>query len=170
MQRSGGWAVLAGGLAGGSLDILFAILFAAYNGVPAMRLLQSVASGLLGPSAYTGGVPVAALGFLLHFAMAFAWATLFLLVSRHVPLLVRHPLPSGALFGIAVFLIMRFVVLPLSAFPHPVSFKPLATTLDLLSHIFLFGIPIALAVWKISPAGLTTRSSGLASAAIPVKR
>ena len=40
---------------------------------------------------------------------------------------------------------MRLVVLPLSAFPHPVTFKPLSASLDLLSHMFLFGVPIALA-------------------------
>jgi hypothetical protein len=34
VQRSGGWAVLVGGLAGSTLDILFAISFAAYNGDP----------------------------------------------------------------------------------------------------------------------------------------
>ena len=49
---------------------------------------------------------------------------------------------------------MRLVVLPLSAFPHPVSFKPLAAGLDLLSHMFLFGLPIALAASKaIAPGG-----------------
>jgi len=44
---------------------------------------------------------------------------------------------------------MRLLVLPLSAYPHPVTFKPLATALDLLSHMFLFGAPIAMIV---SPA------------------
>jgi uncharacterized membrane protein YagU involved in acid resistance len=151
MQRLGWWAVLVGGLVGGALDILFAISFAAYNGIPAMRLLQSVASGLLGRDAYSGGVPIAALGLLLHFAMAVAFAGAFVLASRRLPLLVRRPYLFGGLFGVGVFLFMRFVVLPWSAFPHPVSFKPLATTLDLLSHVFLFGIPIALAARAASP-------------------
>jgi len=151
MQRSGWWAVLVGGLVGGALDILFAISFAAYNGIPAMRLLQSVASGLLGSDAYSGGTPTAALGLTLHFAMAIAFAGAFVLASRRLPLLVRRPYLFGGLFGVGVFLFMRFVVLPWSAFPHPVSFKPLATTLDLLSHVFLFGIPIALAARAASP-------------------
>ena len=43
---------------------------------------------------------------------------------------------------------MRLVVLPLSAFPRPVTFKPLATVLDLLSHMLLFGFPIAWAASK----------------------
>jgi len=151
IQRSGWWAVLVGGLVGGALDILFAISFAAYNGIPAMRLLQSVASGLLGSDAYSGGTPTAALGLTLHFAMAIAFAGAFVLASRRLPLLVRRPYLFGGLFGVGVFLFMRFVVLPWSAFPHPVSFRPLATTLDLLSHVFLFGIPIALAARAASP-------------------
>jgi len=155
IQRSGLWAVLVGGVVGGALDILFAISFAAYNGVSALRLLQSVASGLLGRDAYTGGVPIAALGLFLHFAMAIAFAGAFVLASRRLTLLVRHPLVFGGLFGVGVFLFMRFVVLPWSAFPHPVSFRPLATTLDLLSHVFLFGIPIALAARAASPVRQT---------------
>ena len=144
-QRSGLWAVAVGGAIAGALDILFAISFAASRGTPPTGLLQAVASGLLGKEAYAGGVPVAALGLALHFAMSFLWASIFLLASRHIRLLVERPLLSGILFGIVVFLTMRLVVLPLSAFPHPMSFKPLATTLDLLSHMFLFGVPIALA-------------------------
>lgn len=54
----------------------------------------------------------------------------------------------GAIFGVCVFLFMRLVVLPLSAFPYPVTFRPLATALDGLSHMFLFGLPIALAARK----------------------
>ena len=163
MQRSGWWALLVGGLVGGTLDILFAISFAAYNGIPALRLLQSVASGLLGRDAYTGGGPSAALGLLLHFAMAIAFAGAFVLASRRLPLLVRRPVIFGGLFGVGVFLFMRLVVLPLSAFPHPASFRPLATTLDLLSHVFLFGIPIALAARAASPMRIPT--NGPASAA-----
>jgi uncharacterized membrane protein YagU involved in acid resistance len=62
--------------------------------------------------------------------------------------MAARPLLAGVLFGVLVFFAMRLVVLPLSAFPHPVSFKPLAAGLDLLSHMFLFGLPIALAAAK----------------------
>jgi uncharacterized membrane protein YagU involved in acid resistance len=75
--------------------------------------------------------------------MSFVWASLFLMASRQFRMLVERPLLSGVLFGIVVFLTMRLVVLPLSAFPFPMSFRPLATVLDLLSHMFLFGVPIA---------------------------
>jgi uncharacterized membrane protein YagU involved in acid resistance len=136
-------AVLLGGSIAGALDIAFAISFAAYSGVAPVRLLQTVASGLLGMEAFSGGIPVAALGLALHFGMSFLWAILFLVLASLMPALVRYPVASGIAFGIMVFLAMRLLVLPLSAFPYPVSFKPLATILDLLSHAFLFGVPIA---------------------------
>ena len=143
MNTSYALAVLIGGSIAGALDIAFAISFAAYSGLAPMRLLQTVASGLLGMEAFSGGVPVAALGLALHFGMSFLWAGLFLVFASLVPSLVRYPIVSGIAFGIAVFLAMRLLVLPLSAFPYPVTFKPLATTLDLLSHALLFGVPIA---------------------------
>jgi uncharacterized membrane protein YagU involved in acid resistance len=141
-------AVLLGGSIAGALDIIFAISFAAYNGATPVRLLQTVASGLLGTAAFTGGVPVAALGLLLHFGMSILWAAAFLLLVKMVPALALHPVTSGIAFGACVFFVMRLIVLPLSAFPYPVSFKPLATVLDLLSHMVLFGVPIAWAIQK----------------------
>jgi uncharacterized membrane protein YagU involved in acid resistance len=141
-------AVLTGGLIGGTLDILFAISFAAYRGMAPVRLLQTVASGLFGNAAFEGGLAMAAGGLLLHFVLALLWAGVLLTLARLRPAIVGNPYVCGCLFGIAVFLAMRLVVLPLSAFPFPVSFKPLGTVLDLMSHMFLFGIPIAVAVRK----------------------
>jgi len=80
--------------------------------------------------------------------MSFGWAALFVFAASRVPRLVERPLMYGLLFGALVFFTMRLVILPLSAFPYPVSFKPLAAGLDLLSHLFFFGLPIALAAAK----------------------
>src|SRR3569833_462950 len=120
-QRSSLWAVLVGGTIAGALDILFAISFAATSGVDAVRVLQTVASGGLGSAAFSGGTAAAALGLAFHFGLSYLWAMLFLAVAARLPVLVRRPLPSGMLFGIVVFLCMRLVVLPLSAFPRPVT-------------------------------------------------
>jgi uncharacterized membrane protein YagU involved in acid resistance len=141
-------AVLIGGAIAGTLDILFAITFAYSQGVPPMNLLQTVASGVLGKASYEGGAGAATLGLALHFLISLLFAAGYVLASRRVDVLTKHPVVVGAVFGIGVFLMMRLVVLPLSAFPHPVTFRPLATVLDLLSHMFFFGVPIALAARK----------------------
>lgn len=148
-------AVLVGGAIAGALDITFAISFAAYNGLTPERLLQVVASGLLGDAAFTGGAMAAATGLLCHFALSFLWMMLFLQAARRAPALTARPLLSAIGFGILVFLVMRLLVLPLSAFPRPVTFKPLSSMLDLLSHIFLFAWPIVWATRKASPALVT---------------
>jgi hypothetical protein len=69
-------SILLGGLIGGFFDITYAIVFSYIRAkVPPTRLLQSVASGLLGPAAFDGGIPTAALGLALHFFIALVAAT-----------------------------------------------------------------------------------------------
>ena len=145
MSRRLARAVLVGGSIAGLLDILFAITFAATNGRTPAWLLQTVATGLLGEAAYAGGTPTAILGLAAHFALSFLWAALFTGAAARWPRLVARPAFSGPAFGVLVFFTMRLVVLPLSAFPYPVSFSQPGATLDLLSHMFFFGLPIALA-------------------------
>jgi hypothetical protein len=145
MQHARFRATVIGGLAGGAGDILFAIAFAVIHGRTPVWLLQTVATGLLGPAAYDNGVPAALLGLVGHFAMSLLWAALFVAAASRVPQLVAKPWLSGPAYGVLVFLAMRLIVLPLSAFPYPVSFKLESAGPDLLSHMFLFGLPIALA-------------------------
>ncbi len=111
-----------------------------------MRLLQSVASGLLGAPAFNGGLPTAALGLFLHFCIAFAWAAIFYIASRSVPFLIRQAVISGIVYGLLIYAIMNLVVLPVSAFPRKVTFPPLVLATGLFVHMFFIGLPIALAV------------------------
>ena len=144
MQNARLRAILTGGLLGGAGDILFAISFAGIHGRTPVWLLQTVATGLLGQAAYDGGIPAALLGLAGHFTMSFLWATLFVALASRFPRLVSKPVLWGPVYGVLVFLAMRLVVLPASAFPYPVTFKLESAGPDLLSHMFLFGLPIAL--------------------------
>jgi uncharacterized membrane protein YagU involved in acid resistance len=152
-------AVLLGGSGGGALDILFAISFAGFYGVGPVRVLQTVGSGLLGDAAFAGGAPAAITGFVCHFLLSWLWAALFVAAALRYPVLVRRPLVTAIVFGIVVFLVMRLVVLPLSAYPRPVRFPPLATALDLLSHMFLFAWPIAWAASRMVAARAAARGT-----------
>lgn len=142
-------AILLGGLIGGALDLLFAVSFAAANGAAPDLVFHTIASGLLGKAALSGGGAMSALGIACHFGLSLTWAALFAAVAWRFPSVVRWPLVAGVVFGVVVFLSMRLVVLPLSAYPRPVTFRPLATVLDLLSHMLLFGTPIALAISRV---------------------
>lgn len=135
-----------GGSVAGALDITYAIAFwAVRSGVPATRVLQSVASGLLGAAATRGGLPATALGLGLHFFIAFSFAAFFYLVSRRVPILIRHAVVSGIVYGVGIFALMNLVVVPLSAFPRKLTFPPAVLITGLLIHMFGIGLPIALA-------------------------
>jgi hypothetical protein len=135
--------VIAGaGLLVGTLDILDAIIFYGLRGVPATYILQGIAFGLIGRTSYTLGMRSAMLGLLLHCLIATAWATIYLLASRRLPL-SRHPWLSGTLYGILVYIIMNYIVLPLS---H-IGLRPLPPLVPLVNGvgalIVCIGLPLA---------------------------
>ena len=145
-----GRAILWGGLLAGVGDIVFAFVVSWLRGVGPVRVLQSVASGLLGRAAAEGGLATAALGALLHFLIAFAWAAAYWLASRRLKVLARHPVVCGLLYGVVVYFFMYFVVLPLSAIYFPLTRTASSILLNAAGHMLLVGLPIALATSKFS--------------------
>jgi hypothetical protein len=143
-------AILWGGLLAGVGDITFAFVVSGLRGVGPVRVLQSVAGGLLGAAARDGGLATAALGALLHFLIAFVWAAVYWLASRRLTVLVRRPVVCGLLYGAAVYAFMYLVVLPLSAAYFKPSFAPSAVLLNAAGHMLLVGLPIALAARRHS--------------------
>ena len=144
-------AVLAGGLVAGILDISDAIVTWGLRGVPAGRILQSVASGLLGRASYDGGFATMALGTFLHFFIATSAALTYVAASTKLPVLTRRAVPCGLAFGVAVYLFMSYLVLPLSAFPgRNNAFAWSAFLHGIIGHAFLVGLPIALLCRKLT--------------------
>jgi hypothetical protein len=137
-------AVLFGTLTVGTLDLLDALVFFGLRGVAPLRIPQSIASGLLGRAAFEGGLPTAVLGVLLHFIIALVIVSLYYLASRRWPVLARRPLLYGPLYGIVVYVVMTFVVVPLSAAPMKPPTLPLVVANGLLIHILGIGLPSAL--------------------------
>jgi len=104
-----------GGLIAGTLDICAAFLTAWLRaGIGPVRILQFIASGVLGPASFEGGAKTAILGLALHFLIATIWTIVFYLASRKWLSLIERPVMFGLLYGIAVYTFMNFVVLPLS--------------------------------------------------------
>ncbi len=142
-------AILIGGAIAGTCDILYAFIYSwLTRGILPVRILKSVASGLLGKAAFEGGWPAAALGLVLHFFIAFAFALIFYFAAQKFPVLVSHAVWSGLIYGFLIFWVMRLVVVPLSAAPFTLSNNPL----ELFFHMFMVGLPIALAVKWAVPA------------------
>ena len=134
-------AILLGGLVVGSLDLLDAIVFFGFRGVAPIRIPQSIAAGLLGRAAFQRGFASAALGIALHFSIATSIVTCCYLISRVLPVLVRRPAITGPLYGVAVYCVMNFVVIPLSNAGGRFTFVLPVVANGLLIHIFGVGLP-----------------------------
>ena len=146
--RSVGHPIVIAGVVVGIVDIAaaFAVRYS-FGGVSPVRVLQGIASGMMGPAAFSGGPGTAALGMLLHFVIAFAVAGAYYAVSRKWRFLLHHPAVAGALYGIAVHAVMNLIVLPLSRFPSGPRTPPLSFTLTMvLVHVFCVGLPISFIV------------------------
>jgi hypothetical protein len=137
------------GLIAGVLDIAYVIVFYGLKGVPATRILQGVAAGLIGrDAAMSGGLATAGLGLAIHFAIAWVVAAVFVLLSRTVRWLSDYPFISGPIYGIGVWLVMNLAILPLTAVP-PKSFPPSNWIPVFVAHVLCVGLPIALVVrWR----------------------
>lgn len=136
--------VLLAGLVADTLDILGAIISSAFHQVSLVRVLQSVASGLLGRAAYDGGSTTAALGLLLHYAIMQVIAALYVMATLMLQKLNQQVWLYGTLYGVVVYFFMKAVVLPLSAFPGKPSYALSALMIGMLVHISCVGLPIAL--------------------------
>jgi hypothetical protein len=138
--------IVYGGLCVGILDGLAATINAGLKGVSPDKVFQYIASGLIGREAsFGGGAATIVLGILLHFVIAFGVVTVFLLLSRSFPVLLRRAVISGMVYGIAVYFAMAYVIVPLSAISQgPFSFSGMIT--GIVIHMFCVGLPTALIV------------------------
>jgi len=142
-------AILWGGLIAGVLDATDGVIAYGIQGLNPIQVLQYIASGMLGKSAFTGGLAAAAVGALLHFFIAFVVATVYVLASRQINALKTQPVPIGLLFGAAVYLVMTYLVLPHSAVaPSPFSLPMFLN--GIIGHALFVGLPIALATRRVA--------------------
>jgi uncharacterized membrane protein YagU involved in acid resistance len=139
----------------GVLDGLDAITFFGLRfGVRPVGIFKGIAGGLLGrDTALAGGLGTALLGVVLHFTIATTIVTVFYLASRRFSFLTRRPFVWGPLYGIAVYLTMHLVVLPLSALHGTGLPHALPVLLNgVLIHIIGVGTPSALFARAATPS------------------
>lgn len=133
-------SILVGGLIAGTIDLILAyITFGA-------RMPYGIAGGLLGRSAFQDGAPAYMLGIVIHFFIALSVAAVYYAASRKLEFLKQYPFICGLFYGIAIFLVMNLIVLPLSAIHAKGPFVMSAFDQGLLVHMFLIGLPIAYSV------------------------
>lgn len=133
-------AIAVGGLIAGTIDLGQALfLFGA-------KIPLAIAAGLLGPQAFRGGAGTYCLGVLLHFFIALSAAAIYFAASRKLQFLTEYPLICGLFFGSAVELVMRLIVLPLSALHASGPYEHRDLVQGLVVHMVTVGLPISFSV------------------------
>lgn len=137
--------LLLGGVTAAFLDLAFAsIYWTTLHGSTTTKVLQSIASWVLGAGAFAGGVRTAALGAVLYAYLMCMLMALYHAAAGRFSMLLRRPLACGAIYGMGMYLlIFKWVV------PHftaaPVQAPPPDWTLACLTaYALLVGIPCAL--------------------------
>ncbi|MGQ0660173.1 hypothetical protein [Sphingosinicella sp.] len=134
--------ILVATLVAGTLDILAATILSLIFGRGPAAMLRFVASGPF-PAASEWGAAGAALGLAVHFAIMAVMVAIYVAAAGGIAALREKPLLWGTLYGLATYVVMNLVVVPLrfeGAFPP----SPRGTITQLFCHIVLVGLPIAL--------------------------
>ena len=115
---------------------------------PFISVLQYMASGATGVSAFEGGTGTALLGVFFHLIVSFVVAAVFVLSANQVPFLRRNVIAGSLLYGIGVYIVMSFIVLPLSAAP-PLPAPTVPYIIEaILEHALVVGLPLGLLVQR----------------------
>jgi hypothetical protein len=136
--------ILVGGGIAGFLDMTSAyISFGRYMPI-------GIAGGLVGAAGRHVSVGQYILGLSIHYFIAFSAAAVYCLASKKLEFLRDHFIVCGLFYGIAVFLVMQMVVLPLSAYHAMGPYQYRGLVQGLLAHMFLIGLPISTSLRKLS--------------------
>ena len=132
--------VTAGLIGGVTIDAFLIALRTGIEHQPVLSLWTYIASAALGTNAFS--MPAAPLlGFLMHFAISAGWGAGYAYLLPQTPQLLRHPLISGSVYGLIVYIMMQLLLLA-NGMAQPINQLTLA--IGLIAHIVFFGIPVAL--------------------------
>lgn len=133
------WLIIFGGPVVLILFLVhYFVLYRLLNDYPVISVMEDTATRFL------GGAGTPALGFVIHLVIAWLIAAAFYLTVANLALL-RSNLPlGGLLYGIVLFFVMTFVVLPPGTAPSPDSTQPLFIVEGVLSTVIFIGMPLAM--------------------------
>jgi hypothetical protein len=137
---------MVAGPAAAVAEMVIVLPIQARLGASPERVFQSIAYGAIGKAALHGGLQSAALGVFFHLLISVVAAGLYAAVAVRRPILLNHPVLGGILYGAACYVVMTFVVIPLSAIGFQLSKSPVLLAMSIGVHLFAFGLPLALAV------------------------
>ncbi|MBA3647100.1 MAG: DUF1440 domain-containing protein [Chitinophagales bacterium] len=141
--------ILTSGFLAGTLDLTTALVVYSVmlQKVTATRLLQSIASGVFGKTAYDGGSEMVIFGIVLHFMIAFSFAIFYFFIYPHIPFLKKQKIISGLLYGLFAWIIMNLIILPL-VFSHLSVMTPNSIVIGATILMIMIGLPISIVTSK----------------------
>jgi predicted PurR-regulated permease PerM len=81
-----------------------------------------------------------------------AHAAVFCMVALRLAWLLNKPLLSGLIYGVMIFLVMNYVIVPLSAIGRAPQFSALLLVLN-LAAMLLFGVIISMSAHRMMGPG-----------------
>lgn len=136
--------ILVAGLIVGAMDALAAITHAyLLRGTPPAAVWRYVASAVFGKSAGAGGPEMVLWGLLFHLTVATLWTALFFVAYPRIRFLSANMVVAGMAYGLFVWLMMNFVVVPLTRIGMGPIRLTTGTVLMILIHLFVIGVPIS---------------------------
>ena len=139
-----------GGLIIGTIHVIvqIGIVYSLILKIPFVDVLKYITSGIIGDAAYAGGLGTALLGLILEFVMTIIIAGIFIFSADRISLLRKNVIVGSLLYGFGVFVVMNFVVVPLSAAPA-LPTPPTWVLIELvLEHILIIGLPLGILVQR----------------------
>lgn len=131
-----------------TLDIMSAFVDYYINtGKPPAGVLKFIASGILGRPAFSGGGGTILLGLLFHYIIAFSFTILFFELHSRIRAMRKNWIVTGIIYGIAIWMVMNLIVIPLSNTPH-LPFKTARMIKANLILIFMIGLPLSYISYK----------------------
>jgi uncharacterized membrane protein YagU involved in acid resistance len=141
VRRNIAGAILAGGFMAATFDFFAAMLI--YGGT-ASGVAHAVARGWYGAAVKTMPPIVDVIGMASHWGILIVAAAVFVVASLRFPILRQRAWITGPLFGVCIYVVMHFVILPLSAVHAVNNPKGIQFVEEFLGHMFVIGLPIAL--------------------------
>jgi len=133
--------MLIAGVVAGTLDMSGALIVYAVilKKATVLLILQRIAAAAFG---LKGGYPMALCGLIFHYIIAFSFATAYVLLYPHQPLMRKNRVISGVLYGLLVWVIMNRIVLPMTKLPL-IRFQWSGALIGAALLVFFIGLPVA---------------------------
>jgi hypothetical protein len=138
-------ASIVAGLIAGTIDIGAACTI---NHVGPIPILRFISSGLLGaPLPHEPWVYC--LGMILQWLMSIIIAAIFMFAATKIPALLRNWIAAGIAYGVVVYFVMTFVVVPLSR--AKAGHVTMASFVQNLLAMIVFGLIVAYIARRMMP-------------------